>query len=197
LSGLSSGGALTKMVEDLVLSGFIIKFDSYVNKKKNQIVRLVDEYSIFYLKFIKNNAAKDWSTINQSNSYTVWTGFAFENLCMKHVNQIKMKLGISGVISRVSTYYEQGNQSNKGVQIDLIIDRDDQVVNLCEMKFYNRPFVISKSYFEQLSTKLDKLHQVSPRRKTIHLTLVTTFGLKENKYSSLVQSQVVLDDLFV
>lgn len=196
LSGLSSGGSLTRIVRDLEVSGFIHQNNPIDNKNKNTLIRLVDEYSIFYLKFVKQSNSPNWQAVSKSQSFVSWQGFAFENLCIKHISSIKKKLGVSGVNTREYSYREQGNSTKNGVQIDVIIDRDDQVLNICEAKFYNKPFVITKLYHEQLQMKMQKLNAVVPRNKTLHLTMITSLGLKENKYSSIVQSEIVLDDMF-
>jgi len=193
---LKSGGTLTNMIEDLVMSGFLQEIYPINNKSKNKIYRLVDEFSIFYLKYLKAASQTDWQTVSKTPSVSSWQGFAFENLCFKHIDRIKDKLGVSGVNSRIYSYKEIGKDTNKGVQIDMIIERDDLIINLCEIKFYNKEFVITKQYKEELEHKIFKLQQVISRKQTIHLTLITTFGVKENKYSNMVQSEIVLDDLF-
>jgi len=195
-TGFSSGGTLSKMIKDLEMSSFI-QITYPINKKtKDTIFRLIDEFSIFYLKFIKSSAQTDWQTLSKTPSITIWQGFAFENLCFKHIESIKKKLGISGVNSRIYSFRENGKDGKKGTQIDLIIDRDDAIVNLCEIKFYNKEFIINKSYNEELEHKIFSLQQVLPKNKTIHLTMITTFGVKENKYSNMVQSEIIIDDLF-
>lgn len=119
---------MTKVIEELVHSGFITPFYSFGKKKKGIRYRLMDEYSIFYLRFIENKRIEEsgmWKKFSQTQSYKIWTGFAFENICLKHVSQIKKSLGISGVYSETSIYRTQDSDVRTGTQIDLVIDRND------------------------------------------------------------------------
>lgn len=195
-SGFSTGGSLTRMIRDLEVSGFLQVSDPYNNKKKNSQIRLIDEFSIFYLKFIHGNKTLQWQAITTTQAFKAWQGFSFENLCLKHIQQIKNKLGIRAVITKEHSYSKKGTEDKKGTQIDLIIDRNDQIVNLCEIKFYNKPFSINKNYKENLLHKYDSLQQVVDASKSIHLTLISSYGLKKNKYSSMIQEEVTLNDLF-
>jgi len=125
---------------------------------------LTDEYSLFYFRFLANKKTKNsWLQITNQASYKIWLGIAFENLCLKHTTPIKKALGIEGIITNEYTWAHQGNKKEQGAQIDLIIDRSDNCVNLLELKFYNTPFVISKQYEAALQQKLrnskNKQHQ--------------------------------------
>ena len=195
-TGLSSGGSLSRMVRDLELSGFLMLSQPYSKKRKDTLIRLVDEFSIFHLKFKKGLRLNNWQAVSSSQSYKSWLGFAFENFCLKHIEAIKKTLGISGVTTFQYSYVQRATDYEEGAQIDLIIDRTDEVTNLCEVKFHQRPFVINKAYAAELMRKVDVLNGQLPDHKVVHLTLISSFGLKTNKYSSLIKSEVKLLDFF-
>lgn len=153
----------------------------------------------FFLRFVENSKNNDpsyWQHNQNSAPINSWRGIAFEDLCMSHIDQIKKALGISGVATTESTLTLRGDGNNKGTQIDLVIERNDRVVNLCEMKFYNSQFAIDKDYDLTLRNRINLLYSYLSRSQTIHLTLITTFGLQFNKYSGIVQQCLNLDDLF-
>lgn len=195
---IPTGGMLTGTLEELEESGFIEKFPAFKNVKKDALYRLTDEYSLFYLKFIENATTKEMGTwLKQFNSqaYKSWTGFSFETVCMKHVRQIKAELGIAEVASQNYCWIEKGNDN--GAQIDLVIDRADNIINLCEMKFYNAPFAITKSYAAEIRNKLNVFQASTGTSKNLFLTMMTTHGLHQNSYSlELVQNQLLIDCLF-
>ena len=126
--------------------------------------------------------------------YHAWSGFAFEMLCLSHLKQIKKRLGISGVQTRACTW--RSLKAEHGAQIDLLIDRKDETVNVCEMKYANEEFEITKEYEGKLVNKLNALVNETGIKKTLILTLVTTYGVKQNAYSGMVQVEVTMDDLF-
>ncbi len=196
ITGIPSGGSITRMVKVLSISGFLEISTPLNRSKKDTLIRVIDEFSVFYLKFIKNKKISNWQSISRSPVFTSWQGFSFESLCRKHIHCIKSTLGISGVNTREFSFTSKGNARSKGTQIDLIIDRDDLIVNLCEMKFYNSDLTITKSIHQNLQEKIASLRSYLGTRKSIHVTLISTFGVKKNKYSNMVQSEIVLDDLF-
>ncbi|MGN7784971.1 AAA family ATPase [Niabella sp. 22666] len=193
-SGIASGGDLSLKLEELIESGFISEYPYYGNKKQLTLYRLSDEYSKFYLKFIQNNrnsGSGTWQKLYKSSSYVSWAGFSFETLCLKHIMQIKRALRIDAIFSTNSSWF------NDLAQIDLLINRDDNIMNQCEIKFYNAPFTIDKQYYLNLKNKTAALQQATQTRKNILITMITTFGLNENKYShELVQNSISLEDLF-
>ncbi|MBQ8913335.1 MAG: ATP-binding protein, partial [Lachnospiraceae bacterium] len=141
-----------------------------------------------------------WSNMNDNPKRRAWAGLTFEQLCKDHINEIKQKLGISGVLSETSTWYIKGSQSDmedsKGAQIDMVIDRRDHVVNLCEIKFSVNEFEIDKNYDMAIRNKIEAFNHNTNCRKTIQVTMITTYGIKNNKYRGIVGKEVVLDDLF-
>ncbi|MBQ9327646.1 MAG: ATP-binding protein [Solobacterium sp.] len=200
-SGLPSNGTLTRILSNLVSSGFVRVSSFYGNRKKEARYQLSDYYTAFYFRFIKNNYGNDehfWSNTIDNPARRAWAGLTFEQLCKDHIAQIKHKLGISGVLSQESVWYTSGDRDLgvSGAQIDLIIDRRDQVSNLCEMKYSINEYVIDKEYDQVLRNKLDSFRRMTGTKKTLQLTMITTYGVKQGKYSSLITNQVVLDDLF-
>ncbi len=198
--GLTSGGRATEMLIELEESGFIRSASPYDRNKKDLIYFLSDEYSLFYLKFIagKKFSGKDnWIRISTGNSYKVWSGMAFEAVCLKHTDQIRKALGIDGVQTKQSAWRHVPGKGKDGAQIDLVIDRADMTINLCEMKFYNGEFSIDKAYAEDLERKRTVFAQITKTKKTLFLTMITTFGLTMNNYSNtLIQSSIKMDALF-
>ncbi|MEZ4886440.1 MAG: ATP-binding protein [Chitinophagales bacterium] len=197
---ISAGGTIQRVLKELVQSGFISDYQPFGKKKKEKLYRLTDEYSLFYLQFIegKKHEGKDlWHHISQTQNYKTWSGYAFESICLKHIPQIKKALGISGIYAVSYSFYKKGTDEEKGTQIDLLIDRKDQTINLVEIKFYNEIFSLSKSYAEILSTKKSVFRATTKTRKQIFMVLITTFGLKHNKHSlGLIDSVLTMDDLF-
>ena len=167
---------------------------------KGTVYRLMDSYTLFYFKFVKGNIDNDrtfWSNSLESSFRSAWLGFAFERLCLIHVDQIKRALGIAGVRTSVSTWRHKANKEfPKGAQIDLIIDRRDDIINLCEMKFCNGKFLISKKYDGELESKRQIFKMVTGTKKAVHLTMVTTEGVEHNSYWNDIKTEVTLDDLF-
>ncbi|MCB0846110.1 MAG: AAA family ATPase [Bacteroidetes bacterium] len=200
-SKLANGGSLTRTLEELNQSGFISTYQPFGKKKKNTLYRLTDEYSFFYLKFIekkRNEGVETWQHLSQTQEYKIWSGYAYEGICIKHLHQIKKALSIGGVYSVSSSFLKKGTKTEKGVQIDLLLDRNDHIINLFEIKFYNKPFTISKAYAKELKEKMDLFEETTKTRKHLFLTLITTFGLIPNEYSlGLIDQVLTLDDLFI
>lgn len=200
LAGLSEGGNTSKVLVELERSGFISSYFPFGKKKKGKLYRLTDEYSLFYLQFMEDKpheGSQTWHHLSQTQEYKTWSGYAFENICLKHIPQIKKALGIAGVYSRSSSFIKKGTETEKGVQIDLLIDRKDKVINLFEIKFYNAELSISADYARALREKIRVFQETTNTRKHIMLTLISTFGLKPNKHSlGLVDQVLDLDGLF-
>ena len=196
---LSDGGGLTSVLDELSHSGFITPFRTF-KKKKGQIYRLTDEYSLFYLKFIENKEMEGediWQHLSQTQAYKIWSGYAFESICLKHVPQIKKALGISGIYSLSSSFYKRGNAEQQGIQIDLLIDRNDHVINLFEIKFYNKEFTITRDYADHLRRKMWRFEEITKTKKQISWVFISSFGLKTNEYSlELIGKSLTVDDLF-
>ncbi|AXY77518.1 ATP-binding protein [Paraflavitalea soli] len=194
---LPSGGSVTRVLGELEESGFIRKYLAYGNKERNSLYQLTDFYSLFYLKFIKNSSKSDennWIGGLDSPVQRAWSGYAFEQICLAHIKQLKLALGISGIQTVTSSWISSGSS---GVQIDLLIDRRDHVINVCEMKFSLNEFTIDKKYADELRNKIGVFKEESQTRKSIFLTMITTFGVSKNQYSlSLMQNDLSMDVLF-
>jgi len=194
-----SNGALSKVLDELEYCGFIRKYNGFDKKSKQAIYQLIDNYTLFYFKFIQQNENNDehfWSASIDSAVHRAWSGLAFERLCMAHTQQIKVVLGISGVLSNVYSWRKEADETSDGAQIDLLIDRNDQVINLCEMKYSLSEYAIDAEYEQKLRNKKSAFIDATNTRKAVHLTMVTTFGIKTNVHSGIVQNEVKLDDLF-
>ena len=200
-TGIAVNGTLTKMLNHLIFSGFARVSSFYGKQKKDQRYQLSDPYTAFYFKYIKDHYGKDehfWSNSLDNPSRRAWTGLAFEQLCKEHIPQIKRRLGISGVLSAEYVWQTRGDAELgiPGTQIDLIIERRDRVINLCEMKFSVEEYMIDKTYDALLRNKMESFRRMANSRASLQITMITTYGVRRNMYSGRIQSQVVLDDLF-
>lgn len=194
-----SSGTLSKVLDELEYCGFIRKYNGFDKKSKQAIYQLIDNYTLFYFKFIQQNENNDehfWSASIDSAMHRAWSGLAFERLCMAHTQQIKAALGIAGVLSNVYSWRKEADETSDGAQIDLLIDRKDQVINLCEMKYSLSEYAIDAEYEQKLRNKKSAFINATNTRKAVHLTMVTTFGIKANAHSGIVQNEITLEDLF-
>jgi len=197
-TGIASGGRMTNLLDELEESGFIGRYTPFSGRKRDVLYRLADFYSRFYLKFIKGNTNYQkgvWTNTLDSPSKRAWSGYAFEQVCIEHLPQIKKAIGIAGVVTQFSTWKSQN--SAPGAQIDIVIDRRDRTINLCEVKFSVNSFSITKSYAENLRNKIGVFRAETKTKKSVFLTMITTYGVDRNKHStSLVQNEVTMDALF-
>ncbi len=192
------GGKLSEMLADLEECGFV-RLARPIGGKNGGVYQLVDDFSLFYLQFVKRCQSRDgdyWTDAVSSETKNNWRGLAFERLCLAHVRQIKFALGISGVHTDVYSWRTEPTDESRGAQVDLLIDRKDGIVNLCEMKYSREKYAISKDEHDRLQNRVAAFGRIAGRGKSVHLTMVTTCGLVHNKYWNDVQSEVVLDDLF-
>ncbi len=198
-TNMSEGGWFSDILNELETSGFISTFEPLENKKKDTIYRLTDEYSLFYLTFIDGySKSRNWLRISESQQYKIWSGYTFENVCIKHSDQIKKALGISGVQANINSYlHRKDSNFVQGFQIDMLIDRKDDIINICEMKFYASDFSINKTYAQNLRTKKEGLKAVTKTKKIVHLTFITVFGVVENPYKlDLVENDFTISIFF-
>lgn len=196
-TGIKNGGDATNILKGLVESDFVVSYFAF-GERRVERYRLTDHFCLAYMHFFAPNKAKPGAKFWQKNSASprlnAWRGFAFEELCFAHIDQIKQKLGIAGVSTNCHSWVLDG--SGRKHQIDLLIDRSDNVVNLCEIKFYGKPFAIDKHYDAELRARVQTLMDSLSQKKSVHLTLIASYGLKPNIYSGQVQSEVRLEDLF-
>lgn len=198
-TGIQKGGGLSKMLAALEASDFISRYVPFGVSKREEHYKLTDNFCLFHEKFLAGNEITDtdfWEKNQNAQKLSAWKGIAFEEVCLAHIQQIKNALGIGAITSRESAWSIKGDKENDGTQIDLLIDRDDNIVNLCEMKFLKDKFTINKSYDEKLRSRTQMLIDRLPKRATVHLTLITSYGLKYNEYSGEIQKLLTLDSLF-
>lgn len=197
---IPGGRQLTEILEDLEECGFIRKYNMFGEKKRNAIYQLIDNFTLFYFKYMKENTNGDehfWSHSYLSPVRYAWVGLAFERVCMQHIRQIKEKLQIGGVLTNVSSWSVKSDPVyGAGAQIDLLIERADNVVNVCEIKFSNDKFAIDAAYASNIRHKLERLIRGTDTTKTLHFTMITVNGIAHNEYWNMVQSEVEADDLF-
>ena len=200
-TGISNNGALTKILKNLVDSGFVRENQFFGKEKKDTLYQLADYYSCFYFHYIRNHKERDehyWSNTLDAHSRKVWAGLTFEQVCKDHIRQIKNKIGISGILSEQFSWFSRGNKElgTEGAQIDLLIDRKDRVINLCEIKFYGDEFVIDIEEDTKIRNRMESFRRNTKTKKAIQIIYITTYGVKKNMYSGIMQKQVTLDDLF-
>lgn len=195
---LHNSGRLTLILSELEESGFVQPYVPFGKNKRDTLFRLSDFYTAFYFKFIRNATLLDennWLNALESGRYQSWKGYAFEQVCLGHVRQIKRALGIQGIVSHTASW--QSTEADMGAQIDLLIDRKDRVINVFEIKFSESPFVITKAYAALLAQKIDIFKQKTGTRKSVFLTMLSPFGVQPNAWSSaLVQQNLDMDALF-
>lgn len=198
-TGLDDGGAVTKLLKALEISDFIKSYIPFGKSKRDLHYKLTDPFCLFYLKFVQGQTEIDpnfWMHNITSQTVSAWRGIAFEELCFSHISQIKKALDILGVSSKQSSFVVKGDGETEGMQIDLIIDRKDNVLNLCEMKFLGDEFEVDNDYEKKLRHRLQWMLDHINRKQSLQMTLVTTFGLKYGYHSGIFQQVVTLDHLF-
>ena len=189
--GIKSGGRFSDALNELIESGFVLRYDAYKDNTKTTLYRIYDEFCLFHLKFITQFKGSKWTQLFQKQEYKSWCGYAFETICLKHVIQIKKGLKCDQIQSKSYSW------NNDKAQVDLVIDRDDDVVNLCEVKFYNQDFSIDKEYLSRLRNKENKFRTATKTKKGIYTAMITTWGVKTNQYSkAIVANSLTMDCLF-
>lgn len=199
ITGVTDSGEVSRQLNALIAGDFIIKYKSFGDNKRDEIYKLVDPFSYFYLTFLdksSDNRNIDWINIEDSSRVLSWKGYAFENVCWNHIHQIKMALQIGGVSTTEALWSKRGDENTRGTQIDLIIVRKDNVVHMCEIKFYNDEFEVDKDYHLILERRKKILREQIPKRATIHNTLITTYGLRKTNYFGDFVHVVTIDQLF-
>ena len=192
-----SGGGLTQILRNLERCDFILGYAKFNSASKNTIYRLIDFFTLFHLRFEEGQKSRDqnyWSNRQSKPQVIAWQGLTFELVCLVHLEQIKKSLGISGIATH-SCSWRSGSREHRA-QIDLLINRDDRIINLCEMKFSQGPYVIDKNYELTIRERISLFKAETKTRKGIAVTFVTTFGIMPNSHASIVQNSVTLDDLF-
>ena len=198
-TGLNPNGDFTKMLKALMGSDFVVKYTPFGFSQREEHYKLIDSFCWFWLHFKEKKAVKQndyWQQHLKESDVASWRGIAFEEVCLQHISQIKYALQIGAVSSQESSLIVKGSEEADGMQIDLLIERADDAVNVCEMKFYKAPYVVTKGYAQVLDSRLQALEEKNPA-KTFLLTYVGNSELVSNEYSDIFKASVTLDDLFV
>ncbi len=200
-SNIPNSGDLSTKLDELESCGFIRKYYAFGMKTKNAIYQLIDNFTLFYFKFLKKRPTDENFWTNQVNTPLInsWLGLAFERVCLEHINQVKTKLGISGVKTDINSWSCKKDEKKGiyGSQIDLLIVRKDQVINLCEMKYSSSEYTINAKTDEDIRKKINDLRTLTNTKYAIFPTLITTYGLNQNEYALNIQDVITLKDLFL
>lgn len=197
---LPDNGSLSDTLEELAECGFIRKYCHITRNVKDALYQLIDNFTLFYFNFRVGEPMPNspfWQSQIDTHVHSTWKGLAFENLCLQHIRQIKQALGISGIITNEHSWFAKKENGAKGVQIDLLIDRSDDRINICEMKCSDELYEITESDYQALINKKNRFKESSNTEKAVHIIMVTTKGIKQNKYSSIVHNSITLDHLFM
>jgi uncharacterized protein len=200
LTKLKDGGIINRTLDELLTCGFIVTINQFGKKKRDEVYRLNDEFTSFYHRFMSGNSKYTkgmWQLMSQTQSYKIWMGFAFEFLVHRHIDAVKQKLGIQGVYTEISTHYHNIGKTG-GAQIDLLLDRNDNTINYCEIKFTESPYTLDRKAFMQLSDKIQKLKNIFGVKKIIQSIYITKAPIKNNAYSNeIIAQNIILEDLFL
>lgn len=194
---LPDGGMLTDILNNLCSCDFVRCYKGFGKKERDAFYQLCDLYILFYLRFIAGGANNDrhaWSNMIDNPARRAWSGYAFEQVCFAHIEQLKRALGISGILSNVCSWRSRSTENK--AQIDLVIDRRDQVINLCEMKYTMTPYEITKDYYQHILERQEQFRNETRTRKALMLTMVSASGLKPNAYAGAIPKVITLDDLY-
>lgn len=195
-TGLPYGGMLSSYLKALEESDFITHYVPYGYSLRQRHYKLTDSFCWFWLHFKTGNNIEPgnyWLENQNLPAVASWRGIAFEEVCFNHIEKIKQALGIAGVAAKVSSYIAVGGNAKDGMQIDMIIDRSDRIINVCEMKFVRGDFSVDKAYSRIINSRIEEIS--SQTRKNVHSTLITTYGLNHNEYYSDFQKIITLDDI--
>lgn len=189
------------MLRNLERCDFLMSYTQFGNKSRGTLYRLVDFYTLFYYKFVADNDGKDeqwWMHNYSGHGVESWQGMSFELVCMTHLPQIRRALGISGISTSASSwrYVAPKDSGEHGAQIDLVIDRADHVINVCEMKFARGQYVISREYEDAVCSRIQLFRDKTKTQKSTLCTFVTTFGVADGTHHGVVDNEVIADDMF-
>ncbi len=200
ITKLASSGDLSKKLSELENCGFIRSYVPFGYKKRNLIYQLIDNYTLFYHQFLKNKSYDEnaWQNLSNTPAVISWSGTAFERVCLEHVPQIKAALGISGVYTEVNTWQclPEPDEGIFGSQIDLLIVRKDQVINLCEMKYSDAEYIVTHAFVRDQNRKISDFRLKTGTKYAIHSTLITTYGIEGSAYAGEIQAIITAEDLF-
>lgn len=210
-TGLVNNGNLSTLLKELEECDFVRSYSPFRKNAKEKLFQLIDQYTLFYHRFIKpkRNFAKNyWLKVHATSAYSSWCGYAFEKVCLHHLEQITDALGIEGIISESCSWSYRPQQKkndaiqnneenlNKGAQIDLLIDRNDNVINVCEMKFSMSKYEITKEYYSKIQERIEIFKRVTKTRKSVVPVFITSFGLSDNAYARKIARSIEMNALF-
>jgi len=198
ITKLPEGGCLSEALEELELSGFIRKYSPFARVKKGMLYQLIDHFTLFYIAFMKGSFIDDpdyWMKKRETQAYRIWRGYSFEQVCLAHVKQIVRSIGVAGVIIHVESW--RSEHSDPGAQIDLLINRNDRVISLCEMKYSDVEFSVTKKIAEELRNKRNIFIEETGTKKAVQIALITPVGIKRNAYIDIIQSLITTKDLLI
>lgn len=205
-SKLTDNSDFSKALQELEQCGFLRKYNTIGKKNKDSVYQLIDNYTLFYFDFVCENINGDehfWTSQASTSLHHSWAGRAFERVCMQHVSQIKEALGFSAVVSSVHAWFFKGEKDpvsgktiRKGAQIDLLIDRNDDTINMCEMKFTNAPYTITEEEDERIRNRKESFIRETGTTKSVLVTMISSYGLVPGGYSDDIHCQLTMTDLF-
>jgi hypothetical protein len=199
-SDLTDGGTLTQILKDLVQCDFIVEQNPFSQKKRYTVYRLIDEFSLFYIRFIderKTNIKNYWMKTIATQEYKSWSGYAFENVCFRHQDHITHVMQLTAIETTFSSFYHHGSEDIPGAQIDMVLDRADSVINLFEIKFYSDPIIITSDMAKALRTKSAIFKTATQTKKQVHFSMISVYGIVPNKHSNgFISHSITAKDLF-
>ncbi len=200
-TGIPGSGNLSKKLAELENCGFIRSYSPFGYKKRSLLYQMIDNYTIFYHHFLKRKSydENEWQNLSNTPAVTAWSGVAFERVCLEHIPQIKAALGIAGVYTEVNSWQclPDPDAGIYGSQIDLLIVRKDQIINLCEIKYSSTDYIVNAAFDRDQKRKISDLKLKTGTKYAIHSTLITTYGVEKNAYSGELQAVITADDLFM
>lgn len=196
--GFDDNGAFSDLLADLEWCGFIRSYNTMGKQVKDAVYQLIDNYTVFYYSFVKGNrrSTNYWQTMQGKTKYNIWCGLAFERVCLWHIAQIKAALGISGVTTTENAWRNYTKNGIPGAQIDLLINRNDSVTDICEIKYSSEEYSITSEYMDDLRRKKSVYQSITQTQNTVHLVMITTFGLAKNAHYGEIQNEITAIDLF-
>jgi AAA+ ATPase superfamily predicted ATPase len=205
VKNISDGGTLNIKLKSLEEAGFINAFLPLGNTRRGIHYKLIDEYTIFYLNWIESfkkktrvtSSGSHWLSIIRTPVWYAWAGYSFEAVCLKHIETIKKSLGIDLIQSYCGDWRYIPEKGDSGAQIDLVFDREDDCITLCEIKHTDKPFIITKDYALELEKKKSIYKNITRAKKQIRWCLITNNGVSKNEYfNKLIHDTVNLEELF-
>jgi len=210
LTKLPDNGKFSLMLEELESCGFIRSYEPFSGDKPTNrgdderrspdtLYQLVDPFTLFHFQVMRKAGARDahfWSTSQNSHLFSTWSGLAFEKLCLNHEEQIRWALGISGVSATVFSWFSKSKDEQRGAQIDMLIDRADKTINVCEMRFWSTPYAMTAKDESDIERRVSALRRETGTDKQVVVTMITAKGLLRNEHSECVQKELTLEELF-